>query len=249
MSEETFVRVLERRADDVRPRHLDLEDVRRSAGRIQRRRRVAVAGGVAAAVAAAILVPTTLLGGSPKSAEPEPVPPGPTITPGQTVPYDLEVPLGEPPRVLYERAADSVAIDVDGEHALPEGTLQVVPYGDGYLALALRENTNTFGASLYQLDAEFTQVEDLGPVGEKIAASPDGRRVAWMEVAPKGPALLVVAEDGQVVQQLPLPGVDSGYPVGFTEDGTVYAIVAPDGELTWEMAVGDEHGRCLTSPG
>ncbi len=241
MSEETFVRVLERRADDVRPRHLDLEDVRRSAGRIQRRRRAAVAGGVAAAVAAAILVPTTLLGGSPKSAEPEPVPPGPTITPGQTVAYDLDAPpLGDAPRVLYERAADSVAIDVDGEHALPEGTLQVVPYGDGYLALAVRDNTNTFGLSLYQLDAGFAPGEDLGPVGERIALSQDGRRVAWMELAPESPALLVVAEDGQVVQQLPLPGVDSGYPVGFTEDGTVYAVVAPDGEQTWEVAVGDQ---------
>ena len=70
MSEQTFVRELERRADDVQPRHLRFEDVRASAYRIRRRRRVAVAGGVAAVVAAAILVPTALLGGSPKSDRP-----------------------------------------------------------------------------------------------------------------------------------------------------------------------------------
>ena len=41
MSEDTFVRELERRADDVRPRHLGFEDVRTTAYRIRRRRRVA----------------------------------------------------------------------------------------------------------------------------------------------------------------------------------------------------------------
>ena len=66
MSEQTFVRELERRADDVRPRHFGFDDIRTSARRIQRRRRTAVAGGVAAVVAAAVLLPAALLGGSPK---------------------------------------------------------------------------------------------------------------------------------------------------------------------------------------
>ena len=241
MSEQTFVRELERRADDVQPRHLRFEDVRASAYRIRRRRRVAVAGGVAAVVAAAILVPTALLGGSPKSAEPEPVPPGPTITPGQTVPYDLDAPLGDAPRVLYQHAADSVAIDGDGEHDLPSGTSQVVPYGDGFLALADGENPTPVQLRLYRLDADYEVVEDLGPVGSAIRASADGRRAAWMEVAPNE-AFLVVAEDGEVVQRLPLPEGNIGYPVGFTATGTVYNIEKLDGggTWTWEVAVGDE---------
>ena len=120
MSEETFVRELERRADDVQPRHLRFEDVRVSAYRIRRRRRIAVSGAAAALVAAAVLLPTALLGGSPSSDRPEPAPPAPTITPGQTVPYDLDAPQGDAPRVLYQRVADAVAIDGDGEHDLPQ---------------------------------------------------------------------------------------------------------------------------------
>ena len=241
MSEQTFVRELERRADDVQPRHLRFEDVRASAYRIRRRRRVAVAGGVAAVVAAAILVPTALLGGSPKSTGPEPVPPGPTITPGQTVPYDLDAPQGDAPRVLYQHVADSVAIDSDGEHDLPSGTSQVVPYGDGFLALADGENPTPVQLRLYRLDADYEVVEDLGPVGSAIRASADGRRAAWMEVAPNE-AFLVVAEDGEVVQRLPLPEGNIGYPVGFTATGTVYNIEKLDGGGTWrwEVAVGDE---------
>ena len=42
MSDETFVRELERRADDVQPRFLQFEDVRRSAHRIRRRHRRSV---------------------------------------------------------------------------------------------------------------------------------------------------------------------------------------------------------------
>lgn len=241
MSEETFVRELELRADEVQPRHLGFEDVRASAYRIRRRRRIAVSGAAAALVAAAVLLPTALLGGSPSNDLPEPAPPVPTITPGQTVPFDLDAPQGEAPRVLYERVADSVAIDGDGEHDLPSGTSQVVPYGDGYLALANGENPTPVQLRLYRLDADYEVVEDLGPVGSAIQASADGRRAAWMEVAPNE-AFLVVAEDGEVVQRLPLPEGNIGFPVGFTATGTVYNIEKLDsgGSWTWEEAIGDE---------
>ena len=241
MSEETFVRELERRADDVQPRHLQFEDVRDSAYRIRRRRRIAASGAVAAAVAAAVLLPAALLGGSPSSDRPEPAPPAPTITPGQSAPFDLDAPRGDAPRVLYERVADSVAIDDDGEHDLPRGTSQVVPYGDGFLALADGENPTPVQLRLYRLDADYNVVEDLGPVGSAIRASTDGRRTAWMEVAPNE-AFLVVAEDGEVVQRLPLPEGNIGFPVGFTATGTVYNIEERDsgGSWTWEVAVGDQ---------
>ena len=86
--------------------------------------------------------------------------------------------------MLYQHVADSVAIDSDGEHDLPSGTTQVVPYGDGFLALADGENPTPVQLRLYRLDADYEVVEDLGPVGSAIRASADGRRVAWMEVAP-----------------------------------------------------------------
>ena len=44
MSEETFVRELERRSEDVLPRHLAFEDVRATAHGIRRRRRLAASG-------------------------------------------------------------------------------------------------------------------------------------------------------------------------------------------------------------
>ena len=240
MSEETFVRELERRAEDVQPRHFGFEDVRATAYRIRRRRRLAVSGAAAAVVAAALLVPG-LIGGSPSSERPEPAPPAPTITPGQTVPFDLDAPLGDAPRVLYQRLADDVAIDGDGEHDLPSGTTQVVPYGDGFIALADGANPTPVQLRLYRLDADYEVVEDLGPVGSAIRASADGRRSAWMELAPNE-ASLVVAEDGEVVQRLPLPEGNLGYPVGFTATGTVYNLEKLDngGTWTWEVAVGDE---------
>ncbi len=57
MSEETFVRELERRAEDVQPRHFGFEDVRTTAHRIRRRRRLAASGAAAAVVAAVLLLP------------------------------------------------------------------------------------------------------------------------------------------------------------------------------------------------
>ena len=240
MSERDFVRELEHRADDVRPTHVRFEDVRAAAHRIRRRRRIAVSSVAAALVAGAVLVPTALLGGSPSNDRPEPAPLVPTITPGQTVPFDLDAPQGDAPRVPYLRVADAVAIDADGEHDVPSGTSQLVPYGDGYLALADGDNPTPVQLRLYRLDADYEVVGDLGPVGSAIRASADGRRTAWMELTPTQ-AFLVTAQDGEVVQRLPLPEGNIGYPVGFTAAGTVYNIEKLDssGGWTWEVAVGD----------
>jgi hypothetical protein len=101
MSEETFVRELERRAEDVQPRHFGFEDVRATAYRIRRRRRLAASGAAAAVVAAVLLVPG-MIGGSQRAEDPEPAPPSPTghtaflhdgqvtLPDGRTVEIDLE---------------------------------------------------------------------------------------------------------------------------------------------------------------
>jgi hypothetical protein len=234
MSEETFVRELERRADDVQPRHLRFEDVRAAAYRIRRRRRATAAGAAAAVVAAVLLVPG-LMGGSPRSDAPEPAPPAPTITPGQRVSFDLDAPLGEAPRVRYQRAADDVVIDGEGEHDLPHGTTQVVAYEDGYLVLADGASPLEVEQRLYRLDADYRQTEDLGPALAPIVASPDGTRIAWTEVSADASADLVV-DDGTDVQRVSLPGLQLGMPIGFTADGLVYQLLPPDSDSSfWEV--------------
>jgi hypothetical protein len=112
MSEQTFVRELERRADDVQPRYLRFEDVRASAHRIRRRRRIAASGAAAALVAAAVLLPTALLGGSPRSTGPVPAPPAPA---GHTaVLHDGQVSLPD---------GSTVVVDLDNRDVSQLGVL------------------------------------------------------------------------------------------------------------------------------
>lgn len=84
MNEDTFVRELERRADQVRPAPLSFDTVRGRAVRIRRRRRVGAGVVVAAAVAVAAVVPTMLGGDRPRTA-PDPAPP---TAPGASVLHD-----------------------------------------------------------------------------------------------------------------------------------------------------------------
>ena len=241
MSEETLVRELERRAGDVQPRHLRFEDVRATAYRIRRRRRLTACGAAAAVVAAVLVVPGLVVG-SPDGG-PEPAPPAPTITPGQTVPFDLDAPQGDPPGVLYQRADPPVAIDADGEHDLPEGTYQVTPYDDGYLAMASTEKgQHATRTELYRLSSDFGVAEDKGEVVPMLAVTPGGGRVAWTEVAP-GHTGTVVVDDGTDVQRVTLPTGQVGYPYAFTADGVVYHRQTKQEDLGfWELtADGESH--------
>lgn len=102
ITEETFVRELERRADHVHGAPLAFETGRGHAHRNRRRRRPAVAAGVAAAVAAVVLVPAGLTGDwGDKAPEPAPTPPAApgasvlhngvlTLPDGDTVPLDVD---------------------------------------------------------------------------------------------------------------------------------------------------------------
>jgi hypothetical protein len=230
MTEETFVRELERRADDVPLRPLDLQDVRTTAHRIRRRRRLAASGAAAAAVAAVLLAPS--LGGSPSPDAPDPAPPVPTTTPDQVVPIGLDAPRGDPPRVLYQRVADDVAIDADGEeHALPDGTLQVVPYGEGYLAVAQGESPHeSFKMHTLRLDADFTVVEDLGPSLDRVVVAADGARAAWTEVTGRT-TVEVAVDDGSAVQRVELAAGEEPALVGFTDAGLVVEVRNADAEV------------------
>ncbi|HEY0950662.1 hypothetical protein [Nocardioides sp.] len=124
MTEETFVRELERRADVVHGAPLTFEAVRSKAHGIRRRRRTAVAGAVAAVVAAAILVPTVLTGGTNRSDGPEPAPAIPTV-PGASVLHD---------GVVTRPDGSTVPVDVDNANVTNFGVLT-----DGRVVVALQE--------------------------------------------------------------------------------------------------------------
>jgi len=229
MSEETFVRELERRSEDVLPRHLAFEDVRATAHGIRRRRRLAASGAVAAVVAAVVIGPG-MLGASQRDAGPDPAPSPPVITDGRKVSFDLGAPEGEAPRVLYQRTTDGVAIDAEGEHPLPEGTTQVVPYQDGYVAVADGDSPLEVKQRLYRLDADFQTVEDLGPVLAPVAFTADGSRIAWAEIGPDR-AATIVRDDGAGILRTTLPAGQLPRLVGFTGAGTVLSLDDGDQDL------------------
>ena len=160
MSEQTFVRELERRADDVRPRHFGFDDIRTSAKRIQRRRRAAVAGGVAAAVAAAVLLPAALLGGSPKSAEPEPTPPSPL---GHTaVLHDGELSLPD---------GSTVALDLDNRDVNQLGVLS-----DGRIVAA---TSRPYGIQVFSAAGE--HVATYRGAVNALTMSADDTLASWID--------------------------------------------------------------------
>ena len=224
MSEETFVRELERRADDVQPRHLGFEDVRASAYRIRRRRRIAASRrGAAAAVAAAVLLPTALLGGSPSSDRPG----------AGARPADHHA---GPDRAIRPRRArrvrrrgcstsarrTSVAINGDGEHDLPERdhsrwcrtATATSPWQSA--TTRRRRECGSSGST-----RTFEEVEDLGARGPADrGVPPTAAGSAWMEVAPKGRRSWWWPRTARSSSGCRVPEGNIGYPVGFTAAGT-----------------------------
>lgn len=221
MSEDTFVRVLDQHAHDVRPFHLDLSDVRTSAHRIRRRRRVVATSAAALVAAVAVGVPS-VLGSSGSRTVPEPAPPVPSVTvvPGTTASFGLDAPAGRPPAVSYLRLADTTAVGPDGSVQLPADTAQAVPYAGGWLALVLTEES-----LLLRLDATGDVVEDLGPVFGPVQSTPGLDEVAWIqETAGGGAELVVTSGDGAELQRSPLPVKQSIRLVGAVADGWVYVL-------------------------
>ena len=190
MSEETLVRELERRADDVHPRHLGFEEVRRSALRIRRRRRVAVAGGAAAAVAVCVLVPTSLLGGSPRSEAPDPAPPTPS---GHTaVLHDRQVTLPD---------GSTVEVDLDNRDVTQLGVLS-----DGRIVAATQSPQ---GIQVFSPAGELVILYQ--DVVNAITMSADDTLAAWIDENSR----VVVLESGVAEPTtfdwgIPMPGEATG---------------------------------------
>jgi hypothetical protein len=219
MTEETFVRELERRADHVHGAPLSFADVRAKARSIQRRRRTAAAGAVAAVVAAAIVVPTMLAGG-PGRTSPDPAPPSPTITP--TTPPTTPSPAPPSPApgtpgasVLHDGILTlpdgaTVTLDVDTADVQQLGVLT-----DGRIVVA---GTRPYGVQVYGPDGRLESQHEVA--SNAITMSADDTLVTWIDETFR----VVVLESGVAVPTT----FDSGIPMPGESAGSLDAVLGSD---------------------
>lgn len=164
MTEESFVRELERRADHAfdgtHGAPITFEAVRSKAHGIRRRRRAAAAGAVAAAVAVAILVPTALSRTDRTGSEG--IDPAAPTTGHGAVLHDHTLTL-----------ADGATVPLDVDNA---GVQQLGVLTDGRIVVPTNQPSRlrVFGPD-GALDAEYS----IGATA--IRMSPDNSAVAWME--------------------------------------------------------------------
>ncbi|GAB3250490.1 hypothetical protein [Nocardioides dilutus] len=207
MTEETFTRELERRAEHVHGAPLTIDDVRGRARSIRRRRQALLTGAAAAVIAAVIAVPMAL-GGS-DSTRPDPAPsPTPTPSPAPT-PTPAPTPVG--PRTPGSSVLhDGVLTHPDGRTTpLDVDTTDLQQYGvltDGRVVVPVPgiRLVRVYGPD-GQLDAEYDV--DLNV----ITMSADDTLVAWIDPDFR----VVVLESGKAEPTtfewgIPMPGESYG---------------------------------------
>jgi hypothetical protein len=200
MTEQTFVRELERRADHVHGAPLSLDDVRGKARSIQRRRRSTALATVSAAVAAAVVLPLAL-SGSPERSTPDPAPTPPaTSTPGVSVLHD---------GVLTRPDGSTVPLDVD-----PDNVVQLGVLTDGRTVVATQE---PYAVQVYSaggvLDTSYDVAVNL------VTMSGDDRLAAWVTEDSR----VAVLETG-----VPEPTVLGRIPKFYGSPGTIDAVLGSD---------------------
>ncbi|MFC7492866.1 MULTISPECIES: hypothetical protein [unclassified Nocardioides] len=211
MTEETFARELERRADQIQGAPLALETVRGRARRIQRRRRTAVAAGVAAAVAAVVLVPAVLTGGgSDRAPEPAPVPPA---APGASVLHDGVVTLP---------SGDTVPLDVDDADVS-----QLAVLTDGRIVVGMSQ---PLGVRVYAPDGTRQATYDVDT--NAITSSAQDDAVAWVAEDLTVRVLASGVAEPTTLAGIPMPGEASG---------SIDAVLDPEHVLVgdWNTTTGE----------
>lgn len=213
MTEETFVRELERRADHVHGVPLSFDDVRGKARSIQRRRRAGAAAAVAAVVALAVVLPAVLGGHGERGIEPAPSPRGDTA-------------------VLHDGVvtrADGSRVDLEVDNA---DVTDVTVLTDGRVVVSLQQ---PYSIRVYRADGS---LQEQYPVQlNMVTASADDSTAAWVAED----FTIRVLESG-VTEPVERPGVPMpGEAVGLIDavldadhllvgDGTTTsAVVTPDG--------------------
>jgi len=188
MSEETFVRELGRRAEEVAGAPLDFEAVRGRAVRIRRRRRLGAAVAVVAVVAA-VVAPFALAGG-PDDSAPDPAP-APRPAPGSSVLHD---------RVLTRPDGTTVRLDVDNADVLELGVLT-----DGRVVAALQE---PYAIRVYSPDGAVQAT--YPPAYNTITMSASDNAAAWVGEDLRVRVLTSGTAEPAVLGAIPMPGDDAG---------------------------------------
>lgn len=189
MTEEIFIRELERRAEreygGVHGAPLTFDDVLSTAHGIRRRRRAVVAGAVAAAVAVAILVPTALTGGSDRSQGPEPAP-APDV-PGASVLHD---------GVVTRPDGSTVPVDVSNGNVVNYGVLS-----DGRVVVALQK---PYAVRVFAPDGS---LQATYPVQANVVTmSADDTVAAWVDAGHRTAVLRSGVPEPVTMEGPPSPG-------------------------------------------
>ena len=233
-------RALHQRSQDVGDHPIGLDQVKRSARRIQRRRRAARGVVAAAVLAVAVPVGVSLSGtstngtgpvGQPTvtpsvtaSSSPSPSPsamqtatprpmPSPAPPPGDAVPVlPGQLPAGQPPAVPW---LDGRTLHHDGTTAqLPGSYSDVAGYRGGWLAV---QDTSQ-GQHLVRIDASGKET-GRAPGGVQIATSADGTQLAWVEDGALHRGL--ASGHSETEDTLPVPAGHDAQVVGFGPGGQV----------------------------
>lgn len=191
MTEETFVRELERRADDVHGVPLSLETVRGRARQIRRRRRTAAAVGVAAAVAA-IATPVALMSGNDGSRSPEPAP-----SPTRAVDPDQNgLPTLQSGVIIYQ---DGPRIPLQGDLRTTAQSFAVLGT-DRFVVVSAGADGDREGALVDDAGAVVARF----PLYSGITTGPGGSSVAWVEPDRSLHLLIAGSDDDRTI---PVAGV------------------------------------------
>lgn len=234
-----LTRSLQEQADRIGGHPIDLESVRGRARSIQRRRRAGGAVVAAAVLAVAVPVGVTVAGGLDDAAPPQPAPsPEPTIEPaplqkdGSFLLDTEEAPQGAPPQVPYIVIDEDRLSTPDGSSELPDGIVQLAPYGDGWMAIQAGDYGG-IGTRVVELDSDFEITGDAvlpepRLSGPSLVANADGSRLGWVELEDGNPVLVNAPTEGGTTVRTRLPGDlnTQTAPVGFLADGTLVYTTA-----------------------
>jgi hypothetical protein len=234
-----LTRSLQEQADRIGGHPIDFDSVRGRARSIQRRRRAGSAVVAAAVLAVAVPVGITIAGGLNNAAPPQPAPsPEPTIEPapqqedGSFLLDTEKAPEGAVPQVPYIVIDENRLSTPEGSSELPDGIVQLAPYGDGWMAIQAGDYGG-IGTRVVELDSDFEITGDAvlpepRLSGPSLVANADGSRLGWVEIEDGSPLLVNTPTAGGTTIRTRVPGdrhTDTR-PVGFLADGTLVFTTA-----------------------
>ena len=255
-----LTRELRERSADVGGHPIGFDAGRQSARKIQRRRTIVT--GAVAAVVATIAVPAglTVTSAINDPNDPAKTPsiaasPSPTATPRPdgTFPLTLKgLPRGEDPKVSYVISDDRTLVTPEREVDLPESYSQVVPYRDGWMALATSEQG---GYENLTLDPDMTVVGST-LAGEALSLNADGSRLLYAQRDYNVPGRTVVldtpATEEYDREEVTWDAPDDSWvkPVGYLDEQTVVFLATDeDGKNEVLMGVDDNDPRTVPLEG